>query len=148
MKRYLLELLALVLGLAVIVVAPGLAILVELVVLPVVLIGAWVAIVYLRAIYRRQRPPRSRFFGMLITVSARKEFIGLWIGYLVVARLGAELHLFALPVPPMPTSTAISGLVLIVFAAPPIAYGLAVWRVRRRAAYARLADQAIELDSE
>lgn len=131
MKRYLLELAALLLGLGAIVAAPDVAVAVEVVALPIILVVAWISVVYLRIVFLRQPEPRSRFFAMLVGVSARKELLGLWFGYLVIARIGDRAGWFELPVPDTTVTSPISGLVLLIFLSSTIVYGATVYRVRR-----------------
>lgn len=134
------EILLLLLGIELIVVAPDLALTILVVALPTVLVGAWVSIAYLERIYRRQTPPRSRFFGMLLGVMARKELLAVWLAYLVIGRIGERTGWLSIPVPPPEISSPITGLVVLVAFATPILYAVAVWRVRRAAGRGDLVD--------
>ena len=149
-RRLVIELLALVLGIELIVFAPDVALTTLVLAVPLVLVGATISVVYLRRVYLRQPVPRSRFFGMLVSVSARATLVGLWVGYLVVARIGERTGWFAIPVPPPAVSSPITGLVIAIWLSPPIVYALAVYRVRRSASRTLslpVAD-ALELDRE
>lgn len=129
--RYALELALLALGLLVILAAPDFALSVIVFALPSVLFGAGIGVLYLRRVYLFQPEPRSRFFGMLVSISTRLWFLGLWFGYLVLGRIGERTGRFELPIPPIYIANPISGLVLGVFIAPPIFYAWRVWRIRR-----------------
>lgn len=146
--RYALEAAALVLGILLVNVAPGIALNIIVFALPAVLIGAAISILYLRRVYLWQPEPRSRFFGMLVSISARVEVIGLWVGYLVLGRIGDRTGWYYLPTPPPSISSPISGLVIMVFLAPPIFYAWRVWRIRRasEAGHGTLAEDEATLD--
>ena len=144
-----LELLLLVAGLVAIVVAPDIALTIEVVAIPVVLVASWLSIIYLHRVFLRQPEPRSRFFAMLIAVSARKSLLGAWFGYLVVARIGERTGWFLIPVPSAEVSAPISGLVLLVFMSTTVAYAVTVARVRRASLFVHRSDAGeAELDRE
>lgn len=131
-QRYLIEVLAFAIGIAAIVKVPDIALTIEVILLPCVLVGSALAVIYLKRILDEQPPPRSRFFRMLVAVSTRKVLMSTWIGYLTVGRIGQNQDWFHLPLPPPETAAPITGLVLLVFLGAPIAYALTVYIVRRR----------------
>lgn len=153
--RYGLELALLVLGLLLILAAPDVALAAIVVAVPLTLLASGISIVYLSRVLSYQPIPRSRFFRMLVGVSARVEIIGLWVGYLVIGRISQIAEAkgmigWSIPTPPSSISSPISGLVIAIFAAPPIAYAVTVWRIRR-AALRNLGDgsaDVVELDRE
>lgn len=129
--------LALVAGLIAILVLPATSLDVAIVVgLPPLVILAILAEVYIVRIYEAQPVPRSRFFRMLVAAQSGKLALGIWIGYLVVARAGDRTGWFSIPSPSTEVSGPISGLLLAVVVAIPISYALEIWRVRRTASQA------------
>ncbi len=118
--------------------------------LPPLVMLAIVAELYLARIYRDQPVPRSRFFRMLVAAQSGKLALGLWIGYLVVARAGDRTGWFSIPSPSTDVSGPISGLLVGVVVAIPISYALEIWRVRRAASRAptTAAEDEIDLDRE
>jgi len=99
--------------------------------LPPLVILAILSELYIVRIYERQPAPRSRFFRMLVAAQSGKLALGVWIGYLAVARAGDRTGWFSLPSPSTDVSGPISGLLLAVVVAIPIRYALEIWRVRR-----------------
>lgn len=148
MKQRLLELAGLAAGLALIVAAPDVALLLIVLLLPFTLIGAAAGTWYLRHVFRQQRPPRSRFFGMLVNMSVRHAVVGSWVGYLTMARLGDRTGWYALPSAPANVTAPVTGLVLLVFMVPPIVYAVTVWRVRRASTVVGQAGRDQELNQQ
>lgn len=148
MRQRGLELLALAVGVALINLLPDLALTIEVVVLPLLVLAAGISARYLGRVYRRQGAPRSRFFGMLVNMAWRIVAMGTWVGYLVVARIGDRTGWYFIPAPPPNVSSPISGLVIMVFITPPIIYALAVYRVRRASTIVGPAAAADDLDRE
>jgi uncharacterized membrane protein YqjE len=118
--------------------------------LPPLVVLAILAEIYLAKIYRDQPIPRSRFFRMLVAAQSGKIALGLWVGYLVVARAGDRTGWFSIPSPSMDVSGPISGLLVGVVVAIPISYALEIWRVRRAASRTptTAAEDEIDLDRE
>jgi hypothetical protein len=118
--------------------------------LPPLVILAVISELYIVRIYERQPQPRSRFFRMLVAAQSGKLALGIWIGYLVVARAGDRTGWFSLPSPSTDVSGPISALLLAVVVAIPIAYALEIWRVRRAASRTptTAAEDEIDLDRE
>ena len=118
--------------------------------LPPLVVCALLAELYLAKIYRDQPIPRSRFFRMLVAAQSGKLALGLWVGYLVVARAGDRTGWFSIPSPSMDVSGPISGLLVGVVVAIPISYALEIWRVRRAASHAptTAAQDELNLDRE
>lgn len=118
--------------------------------LPPLVILAVIAELYIVRIYERQPAPRSRFFRMLVAAQSGKLALGIWIGYLVVARAGDRTGWFDIPSPSTEVSGPISALLLGVVVAIPIAYALEIWRVRRAASRTptTAAEDEIDLDRE
>lgn len=118
--------------------------------LPPLVVCALLAELYLAKIYRDQPIPRSRFFRMLVAAQSGKLALGLWVGYLVVARAGDRTGWFSIPSPSMDVSGPISGLLVGVVVAIPISYALEIWRVRRAASHTptTAAEDEIDLDRE
>ena len=110
--------------------------------LPPLVILAVFAELYIMRIYHDQPTPRSRFFRMLVAAQSGKLALGLWVGYLVVARAGDRTGWFSIPSPSTDVSGPISGLLVGVVVAIPISYALEIWRVRRSAA--RTSTTAVE----
>lgn len=132
MRRWrVLEALVLGAGLAAIAAAPRVAIWVIVAGIPIILVAAGFSIVYLARLYRIQPVPRSRFFGMLLGILLRGELAGCWLGYVVLARVSHATGGIELPVPSAEVTTAISGLVILVFLASPVAYAWTIFRIRR-----------------
>ncbi len=118
--------------------------------LPPLVACAMLAELYLAKIYRDQPIPRSRFFRMLVAAQSGKLALGLWVGYLVVARAGDRTGWFSIPSPSMDVSGPISGLLVGVVVAIPISYAFEIWRVRRAASRTptTAAEDEIDLDRE
>ena len=136
--RYVAEFVGFIVCLVLIYASPELALSAIVLSLPVIAVLSGVSVIYLRRIYRKQPRPRSRFFGMLVGVSARTWIGGVWIGYLTVGRVLDRMHengypVATVPVPPPNISSPISGLVVAYLMIPPIIYALNVWSVRRKA---------------
>jgi hypothetical protein len=146
-----LTVLALVAGIVAILVLPATYLDTIIVVgLPPLVVLAVLSELYILRIYHAQPVPRSRFFRMLVAAQSGKLALGIWIGYLVVARAGDRWGWFALPSPSMEVSGPISGLLLAVVVAIPISYALEIWRVRRAASRTptTAAQDEIDLDRE
>lgn len=139
---------ALLAGLLAIAAAPEPALFVIVSAIPVVLFLAGLSVLYLRRMYGRQTKPRSRFFAMLVAILTRGELAGLWIGYIVIARGLNATGLLDLPFPPPLISTAISGLVVLVFLASPIAYAWTIFSIRRRSLERRPKRAEREIDRD
>lgn len=141
MKRrtfYLWLLAGFVAGLASIVLWPEPTLAVLTVAVPVSIAAALVAGLYLLRVYRWQPVPRSRFFRLFLETVALLLGVGLWVGYLTVARLMergvAEGALsWALPAPPPTYSSPTSALVVIAIFVSIVRFALEVYRARRRA---------------
>ncbi len=138
MKGYIAEVLGFLTCIGVIYAAPDIALTLIVVSLPIIAIITGVSVWYLRSVYRKQPTPRSRFFGMLVGISARSWIGALWVGYLVIGRVLDRmshdgLPVITVPVPPPNISSPISGLVVAYLMTPPIFYAVNVWRVRRTA---------------
>ena len=118
--------------------------------LPPLVACALLAELYLARIYHAQPVPRSRFFRMLVAAQSGKLALGLWVGYLVVARAGDRTGWFSIPSPSTDVSGPISGLLVGVVVAIPISYALEIWRVRRAASRppTTAAEDEIDLDRE
>jgi hypothetical protein len=146
-----LTVIALVAGIVAILVLPATSLDTIIVVgLPPLVILAVLSELYILRIYHDQPVPRSRFFRMLVAAQSGKLALGLWVGYLVVARAGDRWGWFALPSPSTDVSGPISGLLLAVVVAIPISYALEIWRVRRAASRTptTAAEDEIDLDRE
>ena len=104
--------------------------------LPPLVILAILSEIYIVRIYEAQPAPRSRFFRMLLAAQSGKLALGVWIGYLVVARAGDRTGWFSIPSPATDVSGPISALLLALVVAIPISYALEIWRVRRTASRA------------
>lgn len=138
MRRFAIEAIIFGVLLASILYAPSIAAAAIFVLVPVAAVASGIGIIYLRHVYKRQRRPRSRFFGMLIEVDVRTWLATAWVGYLIIGRLSeraaAELNLpaaFHVPVPTPEVSAPITGLAFLVAVSPPIFHAVEVWRVRR-----------------
>jgi hypothetical protein len=118
--------------------------------LPPLVFVAIISEIYIVRIYSAQPAPRSRFFRMLVAAQSGKLALGLWGGYLVVARAGARTGWIDIPTPAMDVSGPISGLLLAVVVAIPISYAIEIWRVRRAASRTptTAAQDEIDLDRE
>lgn len=118
--------------------------------LPPLVVLAVLSELYIVRIYHAQPVPRSRFFRMLVAAQSGKLALGIWIGYLVVARAGDRTGWFSIPSPSMDVSGPISGLLLAVVVAIPITYALEIWRVRRAASRTptTAVEDEIDLDRE
>lgn len=125
-------------GLAAILVAPELALTVLTVAVPTMIVAAFVSVAYLRRIYGRQPVPRSRFFGMLLETFYALLVLGIWVGYLTVARVteraqdGGTID-WSVPAPGTMTSAPVSALLVVVVFAGPVRFAAEVYRERRRA---------------
>ena len=142
---------ALVAGIVAILVLPAISLDAIIVIgLPPLVVLAILSELYIVRIYHAQPAPRSRFFRMLVAAQSGKLALGLWIGYLVVARAGDRTGWFALPSPSTDVSGPISGLLLAVVVAIPISYAFEIWRVRRAASHSSTttAGDEIDLDRE
>ena len=142
---------ALVAGIAAILVLPATELDAILVTgLPPLVILAVLSELYIVRIYHAQPVPRSRFFRMLVAAQSGKLALGLWIGYLSVARAGVRTGWFSIPTPSTDTSGPISALLLAVVVAIPISYALEIWRVRRAASRSSttVAEDEIDLDRD
>ncbi len=148
LERGILELLALLVGIILILVAPDAALTLEVIALPVVVVIALLAAFYLRRVYFFQPEPRSRFFGMVVDSSFRKVVFGAWIAYLVIGRIGDRTGWYFLPTPPPNVSSPISGLAVLVFVSPPIVYAFNVWMVRRGSGARTDAANVTDLDRD
>lgn len=102
------------------------------VMVPVVVIGAAVAAMYLQHAWQQQPPPRSKFFAMLVSSVWRMAVLGAWVGYLAVARVLEQVGVY-LPSPPRSTASPITAMVIVLLLTPPIVYAWNVFRVRRNA---------------
>lgn len=125
-------------GVVAILVAPEIAIRVLAIAIPAVIVAALVSVLYLRRVYRRQRVPRSRFFGMMLEGFYALLVLGGWVGYLAVARVteraaaAGDLD-WTIPAPGPLTSAPLTGLLVIVVFAGPVRFAVEVYRDRRRA---------------
>jgi uncharacterized membrane protein YqjE len=143
--------LALMAGLIAVLVLPATSLDAAIVIgLPPLVVCAVLAELYLARIYRDQPIPRSRFFRMLVAAQSGKLALGLWVGYLVVARAGDRTGWFSIPSPSTDVSGPISGLLVGVVVAIPISYAFEIWRVRRAASRTptTAAEDEIDLDRE
>jgi hypothetical protein len=118
--------------------------------LPPLVVIAILSELYIVRIYHAQPIPRSRFFRMLVAAQSGKLALGVWIGYLVVARASDHTGWFAIPSPSTDIAGPISGLLVAVVVAIPISYALEIWRVRRAASRTQTtkAQDEIDLDRE
>jgi hypothetical protein len=98
---------------------------------PVMVVAAIVATLYLRRIYIRLPEPRPIFFRMLLEGAATKIAAGAIIGYIAVAFIVRDLELpIELPTPPPGRSTSIIAYVVVVLMTPPVYYALRVAALR------------------
>jgi hypothetical protein len=118
--------------------------------LPPLVFFAILSEIYIVRIYHAQPLPRSRFFRMLVAAQSGKLALGVWVGYLIVARAGDRTGWFNIPSPSMDVSGPISGLLLAVVVSIPITYAFEIWRVRRAASRTSTtaAEDVIDLDRE
>lgn len=99
-----------VIGLTLIVNFPDVALTILTPAVPLAIIGATLATIYLYRVYRRQPEPRSRFWLMLLETFCALIAVGGWVGYLSFARILERLRLegqdvFSLPAPPPSVSS-------------------------------------------
>ena len=123
-----------VVGLLLIAVGPKQVLAILIVVAPA-LVGAGVAsTVYLEYVYRRQPPPRSRFFAMLIHAQAFKVMASVWILYSTIVSLILFVHPdLNLPILPQPYRSAVTALSIASLMLPSIYYAVRIYLARRRA---------------
>jgi hypothetical protein len=128
--------LLLVIGMVAIVSFPAEALIILSLGIPFSIVGAMIATFYLSRIFRRQPVPRSRFFRMLIESFFALLLIGVWVGYLSLARVleraaasGADVP--TIPAPPPNISSPISALIVIIVFVGPIRFAVEVYRRRK-----------------
>lgn len=136
-RFYLVALAAFALGLVAIVAYPDTALAVLIVLVPLAVLGAVVAVLYMWWVYRRQPTPRSRFFRMALETFGGLLLVGGWVAYLSVARVVERAHaagdtMLIIPAPPPPISSPISALLVVVVFAGVMRFGAEVYLVRRR----------------
>jgi hypothetical protein len=103
--------------------------------IPVSIILAAISTAYLTWVFRRQPSPRSRFLRMLVETFYALLAVGVWVGYLTLARLSeraasAGLIDWTLPAPAPTVAAPISALVVIVVFAAPVRFAWEVYRLR------------------
>lgn len=102
---------------------------------PIAIAGAVVATTYTVRVYRSQPIPRSRFFGIVLELFYALVLLGVWVGYLTVARLLERAGLgWSIPAPPPTYSSPISAVVVLLVFTFPVRFALEIFRVRRRGA--------------
>lgn len=104
-----------------------------LMLLPIVAVGAIVAVSYMGYVYRRMAPPRPVFFRMLMGSQIAKIIMGVIVGYLSVATLGSLTGLFTLWTPTREERSAFVALIVCILLSPPMYYAYVIWRGRHRA---------------
>lgn len=96
----------------------------------VAIVSGIAAFVWVWRLYRASSPPRSIFFGMLVSALEVKVAFGAWIGYLIAAgllgRVGVDL-----PVPPQSLRLVINGLVAVGLFVSAIYYAVTIELERR-----------------
>jgi hypothetical protein len=135
-RFYGLALLVIILGLWAIVVFPEASLYALSISIPFAVIGGGIATGYLARVFRRQPIPRSRFFRMLIESFFALLLIGVWVGYLSLARILERAHaagvdVIVIPSPPPAVSSPISALIVIIVFLAPIRFAAEVYRRRR-----------------
>lgn len=136
-KFYLLLGLAFILGTVAIALLPDLALAILVPVSPVVIAAAVISTIYLSLVYLQQKVPRSRFFGMVLDLFVSLAIIGVWSGYVIIARATERAHdagtlVWNLPAPPANVTPPIGLLIVLIVFANPIRFALEVWRLRRK----------------
>ena len=134
-RFYGLVLLFLAIGLEVIIAFPAEALTALVLAIPIAIIAAGISTAYLASIFKRQPIPRSRFFRMLVESFFALFLIGVWVGYLSLARVleraaasGADVP--TIPAPPPNISSPISALIVVIVFAIPIRFAFEVYRRR------------------
>jgi hypothetical protein len=145
-SRRLLLLLGLGFGIVGIVVAPELALSVLSIAIPITVVAAAIAIVYTLYVYRRQSVPRSRFFGLYVEAVLALLLVGVWVGYLTVARLLERIESeYRLPAPSALYSAPISALIVLIVFSGPIRFA---WELYRRRRFSASVDVVAEIETE
>lgn len=131
-RAYIAAALAFVVGLASVMAAPEPTLVVLASLVPIMIAAATISTVYLARVFQLQPIPRSRFFGMLIESFLALVGLGVWVGYLTVARLSERADFgWILPAPPPAISSPISALLVVIVFGAPVRFALEVYRIRR-----------------